>query len=74
MRQWDTIEGGTVRRAQNVTADGGCTNNKMADGGIPPAPLALPGDALRRQAGPRTKGLFCQKENVHVPCQFFPNV
>lgn len=73
---------GEWRRAAgaSVTADGGCTNNKMAAGGVPPAlpppshpPLA--GVAPRRQLGPWTKGLFCERrERARVPCQFFLNV
>lgn len=50
----------------SVTAEGGCTNNKMAAGGAPSAPSrpllsVLPGGAPRRQPGPRTKGLFCER-------------
>lgn len=56
----------------SVTAEGGCTNNKMAADGAPsapsPSPLisVLPGGAPRRQPGPRTKGLFCERRETRA--------
>jgi len=59
---------GGWRRAMSasVTADGGCTNNKMAAGGVSltPSPLTLPG--MRRDASLACgrKGCFAKGENA----------
>lgn len=72
---------GGWRRATgaSVTAEGGCTNNKMAAGGAPsapPPPSPRFCQGVRRDASLARgrKGCFAKGENARVPCQFFPNV
>lgn len=73
--RWRVAPGAT---GASVTAEGGCTNNKMAAGGAPSAPSPSGGfcQGVRRDASLARgrKGCFAKGENARVPCQFFPNV
>lgn len=71
-------DGGWRRGAMgaSVTADGGCTNNKMAAGVVPPAsPSGTARGCAATPAWPVDERVVLRKERTpRVPCQFFSNV
>jgi len=59
----------------SVTADGGCTNNKMAADGLLRRPPRSTRGCAATPAWPADERVVLRKERTpRVPCQFFPNV